>query len=80
MTTYGFSCVDCGRCCVHAPRLTIDEAFRFADTFLVYPVLYGAFFSKSNERAMKRIEADKKAGLIYTASITGSAGQSESQK
>lgn len=71
MTTYGFSCVDCGRCCVHAPRLTIDEAFRFADTFLVYPVLYGAFFPKNDARAMKRIEADKKAGLIYTASITG---------
>lgn len=71
MTTYGFSCVDCGRCCVHAPRLTIDEAFRFADTFLVFPVLYGAFFPKDQKEAVDRIQADKKAGLIHIVPVTG---------
>ena len=71
MTTYGFSCVDCGRCCVHAPRLTIDEAFRFADTFLTFPVLYSAFFPKSQGKAIAHIQADKKAGFIHIIPVTG---------
>ena len=71
MTTYGFSCVDCGRCCVHAPRLTIEEAFRFADRFLVFPVLYSGFFQKSREDAVKRIQDDKEAGLVHIVPVTG---------